>query len=412
MAALRAIYGGGPQNRWHRDSLGRPYYHYDARDGNITIFFKPPPNFGSRFDLSKAMYYVPRLAFIHSGSLRAAVHEMSVETADVFLILMASIARLGDPARDIARTSLKEIAQYRGVAIRHGSAKHLHDEFKKEILRLSDLCLRTTWRDYTGGGTITYGRRIPDRLLDIVDVEYKHGRDVWMALSFRCGQALSHFLDPDRLRWIGYYSRSLLELSPYHEAFTKKLGTYWTMVGVVAGKKGLPPHATPNTILDFCGDQINWRNPGKTVDAFFKALDRLVEIGVITNSNITEPPSRTKGYFKEWLEIPITVTLSEKIWRVQEKTKRPVRPGQISKQKHGRQQITASTVPGNIEVLRDNPRLIRQFRSDHYLHQAELAHALGLSRQTLSLYERGLRSLPTAKALKILEIWQRKAKED
>ena len=100
----------------------------------------------------------------------------------------------------------------------------------------------------------------------------------------RCGQSLSHFLNPDGLRWIGYYSRSLLELSPYHEAFTKKLATYWTMVGIIAGEKGSPARATPNTILDFCGEDINWRNPGHAVDAFFKALDRLLEIGVISDA--------------------------------------------------------------------------------------------------------------------------------
>jgi DNA-binding transcriptional regulator YiaG len=410
MAALRALYAGGPRNRWLPDSCGRPYYRYDARDGRVTLFFKPPPDFGSRFNLSKAIYYTPRPAFIYSGSLRAAVQGMSVETADVFLILMARIAKLRDPARDIARISLDEIAQLRGVNLRHGSAQKLHDDFKKEILRLADLCLTMTWRDYAGGGSVTYGKQIPDRLLDIVDIEYKQGRETWTALRFRCGQALSHFLNPDGLRWIGYYSRSLLELSPYHEAFTKKLGTYWTMVGIIAGKKGSPARATPNTILDFCGEDINWRNPGHTVDAFFKALDRLLEIGVISDAQITEPQSRIKGYFKEWLEIPITITLSEKIWRIQKKVKLPTRHRRMPQRKHDRQQPPALVIPESTKELTNNPRLIRQFRTDYYLHQAELAHTLGVSRQTLSNYERGRRSLPVDKALIILQIWKRKVK--
>lgn len=402
MAALRALYAGGPQNRWRPDSLGRPYYRYDARDGNITIFFKPPPDFGSRFDLSKALYYTPRLAFIHSGSLRAAVQEMSVETADIFLILMACIARLRDPARDIARISLEEIARFRGVALRHGSSRNLYEDFKREILCLSDLCLTMNWRDYAGGGSIAYGKQIPDRLLDIVDVEYKRGRDNWTALRFRCGQALSHFLSPDGLRWVGYYSRSLLELNPYQEAFTKKLGTYWTMVGVVAGKKGRPARATPGTILDFCGEEIHWRNPGQTVDAFFRGLDRLAEIGVISDAQITEPPNRIKGYFREWLELPITVTLSDKIWSIRDKAKKIAHAGRKM------QQVTAAIMPGSAGDLIGNPRLIRQFRADYYLHQAELAHALNISRQTLSRYERGLRDLPEDKAFKIIQIWQKK----
>lgn len=323
VAALRALYAGGSRNRWFSDSYGRPWYRYEARDGQITLSFTPPPDFGSRFHISKALYYVPRLAYIYSGSLRAAVQSLSVETADVFLILMARIAGLRDPARDIARISLREIADSRGVHLRHGSVQNLYEDFKEEVLRLADLCLTMTWRNYVSGGTITFGKEIPDRLLDIVDVEYKHGRESWTAFRFRCGQALSHFLSPDGLRWIGYYSQSLLKLSPYHEAFTKKLGTYWTIVGIIAGKKGSQPRATPYTILDFCGEDINWRNPGKTVDDFIKAHDRLVEIGVLEDTQIPEPPTRTKGYFKNWLETPMTVKLSENIWQIAERAKLP-----------------------------------------------------------------------------------------
>jgi hypothetical protein len=75
MAALRALYAGGPKSRWESDFYGHPRYRYKARDGTITFFFSPPPDFGNRFHVSKALYYTPRLAFIYSGSLRAAVHE-------------------------------------------------------------------------------------------------------------------------------------------------------------------------------------------------------------------------------------------------------------------------------------------------------------------------------------------------
>lgn len=177
-------------------------------------------------------------------------------------------------------------------------------------------------------------------------------------------------------------------------------------------KKGRPARATPNTILDFCGEEIHWRNPGYTVDAFFKGLDRLAEIGVISDADITEPPSRIKGYFKEWLEIPITVTLSDKIWSIREKSTGISHHGQKSPKEQDRPQITAVPMPRCAGDLIDNPRLIRQFRTDYYLHQDELAHTLDISRQTLSSYERGLRILPEDKAIKILQIWQRKAKAD
>jgi len=53
--------------------------------------------------------------------------------------------------------------------------------------------------------------------------------------------------------------------------------------------------------------------------------------------------------------------------------------------------------------------IIRQFRADYYFRQEELAKALDVTRQTLSNYERGLHPLPEGKAIRILQIWQRKA---
>ncbi len=66
-------------------------------------------------------------------------------------------------------------------------------------------------------------------------------------------------------------------------------------------------------------------------------------------------------------------------------------------------------IPKTAKDLMANQTIIRQFRADYYLRQAELAKALGVTRQTLSNYERGLHPLPEDKAIRILQIWHRKA---
>ena len=138
-AALQAIYAGGPKSRWASDMYGRPYYNHQTRSGNITFYCTPPPAFENRFHPSIAMYYTPRLGFIYSGGLRSAVQNLSVETADIFLILMSRIAELDDPATGIAGITLEEIARMRDVRYRHGSTHALYEVFKQEVLRLSDL---------------------------------------------------------------------------------------------------------------------------------------------------------------------------------------------------------------------------------------------------------------------------------
>ena len=410
-SALRAIYAGGPKNHWLSDTYGRPFYRYETHAGNIRFFFTPPPDFANRFHPTIAMHYTPRLGFIYAGSLRNVVKSLSVETADVFLILMSRIAELQDPLRGVAKISLEEIAQLRGVRLRHGSTQNLYEDFKQEVLRLADLRLDMTWKDYKTGGKITFGKERPDRLLDILDIEYKHGRDVWTSFRFRCGQALSHFLNPEGLFWIGYYSKALLHLSPYHDALTKKLGTYWIIVGTVAEKKGALPRATPKTILDFCGEEINRRHPGQTVDAFIEAHQRLEDLGVIESIPVLEPVARSRGYFKDWLNTALTVQLSKDLWQIADvkaRAKLPLRKKRPFQRKAYLEDSLPSNIPNAASDLLTNQKIIRQFRADHYLRQAELAKALGVTRQTLSNYERGLHPLPEDKAIRILQIWHRK----
>jgi DNA-binding XRE family transcriptional regulator len=407
-STLRAIYAGGPKSRWQADNFGRPFYPYETRAGSITFFCEPPPDYSRCFHPTIAMYYAPRLGFIYSGSLRNTVRNLSVESADVFLMLMSCIARLDDPRTGVARITLEEMAGMRDVRIRHGRSKNLYADLKEEVLRLADLRLSMTWRDYQTGGVVSFGKERPDRLLDILDLEYRQQESVWSAFRFRCGQALSHFLNVDGLFWIGYYSKALLHLSPYHEAFTKKLGTYWTLIGTVAGKKGALPRATPRSILDFCGDDVNWRHPGHTVDAFFKAHERLTEIGIIEDDDLQEPISRTRGYMKEWLETPVTVKLSEKLWKMAKRIsakreKGPVK-GLIRRQKES---IESDSVPRDAGVVTANPAILKKLRSRFYLRQEDLAKVLGITRQTLSRYERGVYKIPASCAAKSIAFFRR-----
>ncbi len=404
-AALQAFYAGGNKSQWTPDAYGRPQYSYQARDGHITLFFEHPP------DTVETV-----------GVLWKVVKDLSVETADIFLILMSQIAKLPNPQLNIARMSLEEIAEYRSVKLRHGSSYLLYEDFKQEVMRLADLRLTMGWQDYKGG-TLFFGKERPDRLLDIVDVEYKRDGKSWTAFGFRCGQALAHFLDPDGLRWIGNYASLLLSLSPYHEALAKKIGTYWTLVGTIAGKGGMQPHATIRSILEFCGEEPNMEKPGRTVEAIIEAHERLREVGVLEEIPDFEPPSRQRGFFQEWLDEPRTVKLAESLWKLNQPSDRNRTLPASSNQPPARRNepnlrvlpapssrlSAALEVPANHNDLCETPARIQQFRTEFHLHQAELAQALGISRETLSRYERGVRKLPEEIARKVLELWQNKA---
>ncbi|MBN2516489.1 MAG: helix-turn-helix transcriptional regulator, partial [Deltaproteobacteria bacterium] len=193
-----------------------------------------------------------------------------------------------------------------------------------------------------------------------------------------------------------------MHLSPHHDALTKKLGTYWIFLGVSAGKKGRQPRATPRTILDFTGETINWRYPGKIVDAFHASHEKLADLGILEDFSDIEPLNRGKGYFERWLDTTLTVKLSSNLWQIA--GKRKVRKTSIAKRLHPAQPNYEFRVPATVSDIQKNPRIISEFRTKRYLRQKELARVVGVSRQTMSKYERGLQTIPEDRARTIIRI--------
>lgn len=397
-ATLEAIYSAGRAQRWTQDAYGRPLFTHEARDGLVRVFFD--------FDFEQ----VPEETAI--GALMMAVSDLSVETGDVFLILMSRIAELQDPSRDLAQIRLEEIADYRAVKLRRGHRSVLLEELYEEVLRLADLRLSMQWKDYADGGTIRFGEEKPDRLFDIVDVSYERNGRKLKGLSFRCGQALAYFLKRDSLRWVGRYSRALLELNPRQEGFTKKIGTYWAINGVIAGKNGRAPVATARSILDFCGEPPNERNPNRTVDRMNEAHQRLREIGLLDEVPDFEPGRRSRGYFQSWLDEPRRVTLSRDLWQIMkagDKAKLPSdrRPPVVAAGRQTVQRVLPLGIPAGPDEIVANPLLIGLFRRKFALRQEDLAAELDLSRKSVGRYEQGKRPVPDEVAQRILDLWRR-----
>ena len=107
MATLRAIYAGGAKPRWQSNSLGVPIIATRHATGRFPSFREP-----AQLQISH-----PPVLYLHSPNGFRLFRETSADClapfrgdADVFLILMSRIARLGHPLTGIARIGLDEIA--------------------------------------------------------------------------------------------------------------------------------------------------------------------------------------------------------------------------------------------------------------------------------------------------------------
>lgn len=383
-ASLRSLYSGSC-GLWDTGLYGTPCFNYEANDGRIQLFYELPASIRN-IEYSR-IFMNPRLArsgFVAARQYRTNVASLSVETGDVLIILLNAIAKLHDPGRDTAWISLEDIAHQRGVSLRNGSKSRLLDDLRKHVSFIADLRLSMSWRDYKRGTTTLFGARQADYLLDIVDVEHVRCSQSYTSFGVRSGQALAYFLSRDSVRWIGYYPQAILQLSPYHDGFTKKIGAYWTILGSIAGKRGKLPRATPRKILQFCGSLVKERNPGHTIDSFIKAHERLLKIKALQEVSELEPCARAKGYFKNWLDTPISVKLSENLWHVRSSSSVP-------SVFYTPKPLTGSLSP---DQFCKHPYQIKDWRQRQGIHQEELARSVGISRQTLSKYERGLQALP------------------
>ncbi len=307
---------------------------------------------------------------------------------------MGKITELTDPKNEIATITLKELADYRGVQFRNGSTKKLYSDLKKEVLCLASLKVTMLWKNKNNKDYITFGKEIPDNLINIVDIETSKNGRVNTSFSFRCGQALTYFLASDTIRWVGKYSKKLLGLNPVNDAFTKKLGTYCILLGIISRKYGQKATATPKTILSFCGESPDNRNPGRTVDKFIDSFNKLNKLGIIKNIPELEPENRVKGYFNKWLDKAIEIRLSNSIFTVQNNN--IPESTQVNKN---------NKLLERPEQISNKPKFISQLRNKYNISQEELAQTLHISRQSLSQYERGKRPLPEKIKCDILDIF-------
>jgi hypothetical protein len=279
------------KHRWKPDSQGRPIYRRKEGKNHVTLKFDHTPDIA---DVAKA--------------LQNHVELLSPETVDVLLILLNRLARLPEN-KDAAYITMKDIAQGRGKIHRDGKVEKLHTDLLEDIKLIAALRITMVWK--MGEHTLWFGKDLPEELLHITDWEYEGRGQVRKAFTFRAGEPLKYFLEEDKCRLIGYSSRELLKLNPRKNKLAKKIGVYWILQAVVGASHGTFPKVRIGTVLDFCGESLDRKHPGDSVERVRSAFKKLVKIGLIPRiPKGLAPRNRRRGYFDKWLNQTITIEVN------------------------------------------------------------------------------------------------------
>ena len=232
------------------------------------------------------------------------------------MVFLKLLTEASDPCKDI-RVTWRDIAALRGVKLRKGVGDKLRKDLESAVVDLYGLRVSLEYKGrHNGNGkeyTLRIGKDCPESLFNLVDIQLELDGKTWKEFVFRANRALTFFLNQkENRRWVGYYSRALLQLNPKDPA--KRIGNYWLLHGVTRGKYMEVHKATPRQVLEWCGIKPRKKNRKQTVDLFIGAHELLKRLKVLHEVPLRPKPG--KGYFEKWLDTPIQLKLHPDLWEV------------------------------------------------------------------------------------------------
>lgn len=205
-------------------------------------------------------------------------------------------------------------------------------------------------------------------------------------ITFTIDEVFAKFLNGSG-RQVALLSIKALQYNPYKQLWEKRLTRYLSWRWRTQARKGtfLQPNKT-STLLEAIGEKLNTRTPSRTRERFEKALDILLEDGVIASWHYEkwdESIADFKGWANIWLNSMILIEPPEIIkdqYRSIEKKQKVQIEGN-----HGQLKST------NQKKSEQLGELIRMTRKNLNLTLFQLAEELEVSAPYVSNIERGIR---------------------
>jgi len=335
--------------------------------------------------------------------------DLDVDMFDALCSIFLSKARYTE---DIIEIHFTDLLMIRGLKPKLGGEGRRggYEQQQKDKVLQSLTKIQSLWLELNKATVYEKGKAVQTQLQGRTFLFVDHNRneydiaqlDKHKTFTFTVDKVFTKYLYGSG-RQIALLPIQTLHYNPYSQKWEKRLARYFSWRWRTQARKGdfLQPNKI-RTLLEAIGENVNERTPSRTRDRLEKALDQLLEDGVLSAWHYhkwNETIANNKGWVRLWLDSTILVEPPEIIkdqYRSIEKTKSPSRYS-INFQDSAQHKAKGVTIGNQLRAIR------KQFN----LSLLQVSEELEISPSYISNIERGVKT-PSVKIQNNISRWMQK----
>lgn len=335
--------------------------------------------------------------------------DLDVDMFDALCSIFLSKARYTE---DIIEIHFTDLLMIRGLKPKLGGEGRRggYEQQQKDKVLQSLTKIQSLWLELNKATVYEKGKAVQTQLQGRTFLFVDHNRneydiaqlDKHKTFTFTVDKVFTKYLYGSG-RQIALLPIQTLHYNPYSQKWEKRLARYFSWRWRTQARKGdfLQPNKI-RTLLEAIGENVNERTPSRTRDRLEKALDQLLEDGVLSAWHYhkwDETIANNKGWVRLWLDSTILVEPPEIIkdqYRSIEKTKSSSHYS-INFQDSAQHKAKGVTIGNQLRAIR------KQFN----LSLLQVSEELEISPSYISNIERGVKT-PSVKIQNNISRWMQK----
>ena len=335
--------------------------------------------------------------------------DLDVDMFDALCSVFLSKARYTE---DIIEIQFNDLLLIRGLKPKLGGEGRRggYEQKQKDKVLQSLTNIQSLWMELNKATIYEKGKAVQTQLQGRTFLFVDHNRKEYDISQLNNQKSFTFTVDKIFTKYLYGSGRQIallpiqtLYYNPYSQTWEKRIARYFSWRWRTQARKGdfLQPNKI-RTLLEAIGENLNERTPSRTRDRLEKALDQLLEDGVLSAWHYhkwDETIANNKGWVRLWLDSTILVEPPELIkeqYRSIEKTKKmPHYPIDFSDTAHHK--TKGSTIGNQLRAVR------KQFS----LSLLQVSEELEISPSYISNIERGIKT-PSVKIQNKMMRWLQK----